>query len=123
MRHLCLCCVLTAVLTGGVSGCAALSGLGAKQEESAPRVLPPALPAPALAAVDRLTAGGELWTLTERECGGRTFYDIMARMNGKDVRYEVSSDGTVLAAGKKGESTAISSPVDEGRTMRGADES
>ncbi len=123
MRHLCLCCVLAAVLAGGVSGCAALSGLGAKREESVPYVLPPELPAPALATVDRLTAGGELWTLTERECGGRTVYDIMARMNGKDVRYEVSSDGTVLAAGKRGESTPISSSVEEGRTMRGADES
>lgn len=86
-------------------------------------MLPPELPAPALATVDRLTAGGELWTLRRREYGGMTVYDITAKVHGKDVRYEIASDGTVLATGIERESEAVSDLVEEGETVRRTDES
>lgn len=106
MRHLSLCSVLTVVLMTGASGCAALSGLGAKQETLAQQVLSPGLPAPALAALERLIAGGEIWTLKQGERGGETVYDITARMDGKDVRYEIDSDGHVLNTSSPGTARA-----------------
>jgi hypothetical protein len=99
MRHSNLCCVLTVVLIAGASGCAALSGLGAKQEISAQQTLLPELPAPALATLEKLVSGGEIWKLTQKQIGGKTFYDIRARVAGTDVRYEIASDGLVVSTG------------------------
>lgn len=97
MRYPNLCCILAVVLMVGASGCTALSGLGAEQETFSQQSLPSELPAPALAALEKLVGAGEIWMLRQKEIGGKTVYDVRARVGDADVRYEIACDGTVVA--------------------------
>jgi uncharacterized membrane protein YkoI len=56
------------------------------------------LPAPARATIDRLTAGGNIKKLEKEEQDGKVIYDVEANVKGKDVEYDVASDGKVLTA-------------------------
>jgi len=97
MRYQNPCCILVVLLIVGASGCTALSGLGAQQETFTQQTLPPGLPAPALATLERLVGGGEIWMLRQKEIGGKTVYDVRAKVGDTDVRYEIACDGTVVA--------------------------
>jgi uncharacterized membrane protein YkoI len=88
--------VLVAILVVGISGCAGLSGRGAKKEAPAQQVSLSEVPAPARAAIEGLTAGGEIKKLEKEKVGGKVIYDVEASVRGKDVEYDVASDGKVL---------------------------
>jgi uncharacterized membrane protein YkoI len=88
--------VLVAILVVGISGCAGLSGRGAKKEAPGQQVSLSAIPTPARATIERLTTGGEIKKLEKEEVGGKVIYDVEARVRGKDVEYDIASDGKVL---------------------------
>jgi uncharacterized membrane protein YkoI len=87
---------LVAVLMVGISGCAAISGHGAKKEAPGQLVSLLEIPSPARTTIERLTAGGEIKKIEKEEVGGKVIYDVEASVRGKDVEYDVASDGNVL---------------------------
>jgi len=89
--------VLVAILVVGISGCAGLSGR-AEKEAPAQQVSLSEIPTPARATIERLTAGGEIKKLEKEEAGGKVIYDVEASVRGKDVEYDVASDGAVLTS-------------------------
>jgi uncharacterized membrane protein YkoI len=88
--------VLVAILVVGISGCAGFSEWGAEKEAPGQQVSLSEIPTPARAAIERLTAGGEIKKLDKEEAGGKVIYDVEASVRGKDVEYDVASDGKVL---------------------------
>ncbi len=100
MQYRILQTVLVAVLIVGLSGCAAISGKGARVEAGAKEVSLSDLPAPARATIERLIAGGEIKKIDKEEEGGKVIYDVEATVRGKHVEYDVASDGTVLTSGE-----------------------
>lgn len=90
--------VLVAVLIAGLFGCNAISEQAKKKEAPAQAVSLSDLPAPARAAIERLTAGGEIKKLEKEETGGKVIYDVEAKMKDKDVEYDVAADGKVLSS-------------------------
>jgi uncharacterized membrane protein YkoI len=56
------------------------------------------LPAPVRATVERLINGGKIKKLEKEEENGKVVYDIEAKVKGKDVEYDIASDGSVLTA-------------------------
>lgn len=89
-------CVLIALLTTVMSGCGALSQLRAKEEVSGPQRPLPAVSEPARAVIEELTARGTIKKIEEEQTEGRVVYDVEATVGGKDVEYDVASDGTLL---------------------------
>jgi uncharacterized membrane protein YkoI len=89
-------CLLVSAVIAAASGCAALSGLGDEGNASDWQVPLSSIPAPARITIEKLTAGGEIEKIEQEEAGGRVIYDVEARVDGKDVEYDVASDGTVL---------------------------
>lgn len=85
-------------LVVGLSGCAGLCGRGGETEKGEKAVLLSDVPAPARATIERLTAGGEIKKIDKEETGGKAVYDVEARVKGKDVEYDVASDGSILSS-------------------------
>ena len=56
------------------------------------------LPAPVRATVERLIKGGKIKKLEKEEENGKVVYDIEAKVQGKDVEYDIASDGSVLSS-------------------------
>jgi len=98
MQYRILQSILVAVLIVGLFGCSAISGRAEKKEATGQVVSLSDLPAPARATIERLTAGGEIKKLEKEQTGGKVIYDVEARVKGKDVEYDVASDGKVLTA-------------------------
>jgi uncharacterized membrane protein YkoI len=90
--------VMVAVLIVGLFGCDAISGRAGKKEAPAQVVLLSDIPAPARATIERLTAGGKIKKLEKEESRGTVIYDVEATVKGKDVEYDVASDGEVLTS-------------------------
>ncbi len=111
MPYRILMCVLVAVLIAGVSGCAAISGRGAKEETSVERVSLADVPTPARATIERLTAGGEIKMIEQEEVGGKAIYDVEAKVGEKDVEYDIAGDGTVLTAEESVAYASLPAPV------------
>ena len=53
---------------------------------------------PRCVVIETLIAGGEIKTIEKEEVNGQVIYDVEASVGGKDVEYDVASDGTVLTA-------------------------
>jgi uncharacterized membrane protein YkoI len=87
MRNSVLYVVLVAVLMIGISGC-----------NSAQKVTISQVPEPARAAIEKLTAGGQIKTIEKETENGKTIYDVEAKVKDKDVEYDVASDGTILTS-------------------------
>jgi len=90
--------VLVAVLVVGIFGCGALSGRAKKKETPAQAVKLSDIPESARATIEKLTAGGQIKKLEKEETGGKVIYDVEATVKGKDVEYDVASDGKVLSS-------------------------
>jgi len=90
--------VLAVAFIAGMSGCGAVSRLGAKEEASSQKVALSAVPDPARMAIEKLTAGGEIKKIEKEEAGGKAVYDVEATVGEKNVEYDVAGDGTVLTA-------------------------
>jgi uncharacterized membrane protein YkoI len=82
----------------GLLGCAAMSGHGVKKEAPGQQVSLSQIPSPARATIERLTAGGEIKMIEKEEHNGKIIYDVEAKVKGKDVEYDVASDGKVLTS-------------------------
>lgn len=98
MQYRILQTVLVVVLIVVLSGCAAISGKGAREEAGAKAMSLSDVPAPARATIERLIAGGEIKKIDREEEGGKVIYDVEATVRGKHVEYDVASDGTVLTS-------------------------
>lgn len=107
MKHgIPLMCV--AALLAGLAGCKAgpqqasadETGAKAKVEAKPVAVTMGDLPAPVRATVDRLVAGGRVTSAEREGTGSKAVYDVEATVNGKDMEYDVSADGTVLSTGE-----------------------
>jgi uncharacterized membrane protein YkoI len=82
----------------GLLGCAAMSGHGVKKEAPGQQVSLSQIPSPARATIERLTAGGEIKMIEKEEHNGKIIYDVEAKVKGKDVEYDVASNGEVLTS-------------------------
>lgn len=99
MRHRIVQSVLVAILIVGLLGCDTLSGQAKKKEAPSQAVSLSDIPAPARATIERLTAGGKIQKLEKEENkDGTVIYDVEAKVNDKDVEYDVASDGKVLTS-------------------------
>jgi hypothetical protein len=91
-----------AALLAGLAGCkagpqqATADETGAKAAAKPVAVTMGDLPAPVRATVDRLVAGGRVRSAEREGTGSKAVYDVEATVNGKDMEYDVSADGTVL---------------------------
>ena len=94
MRCRVLECTLVVLLVAGMSGCGTTSEQGACVRQ----VPLSAVPEPARLVIETLIAGGEIKTIEKEEVNGQVIYDVEASVGGKDVEYDVASDGTVLTA-------------------------
>jgi uncharacterized membrane protein YkoI len=90
--------VLVAVVIVGLFGCSALSGRAEKKGAAAQAVALSDVPAAARATIEKLTAGGQIKKLEKEETSGKVIYDVEATVKGKDVEYDVASDGKVLSS-------------------------
>ena len=89
--------ILIAVLLWGLFGCNALLEQTAK-DESIQEVSLSDIPEPARIAIERLTAEGQIIKLEKEEVDGRIVYDVEAKMEDKEVEYDVAADGTILTS-------------------------
>ena len=94
MRCRVLECTLVVLLVAGMSGC----GTTSEQRACVRQVPLSAVPEPARLVIETLIAGGEIKTIEKEEVNGQVIYDVEASVGGKDVEYDVASDGTVLTA-------------------------
>lgn len=67
-----------------------------KEKKAAETVVLSDLPAPVRAVIEKLTAGGKIKKIEKAEENGKVVYDVEARVKGRDVEYDIASDGTVL---------------------------
>jgi len=94
MRCRVLECTLVVLLVAGMSGCGTTSEQGA----SVRQVPLSAVPEPARLVIETLIMEGEIKKIEKEEVDGQVIYDVEASVGGKDVEYDVASDGTVLTA-------------------------
>lgn len=90
--------VVMAALFMGLSGCSVFSEHGEHKEGHGQAVALSDLPAPARATIERLTAGGEIKKLGKEERDETVVYDVEARVGGKDVEYDVDSNGNIVTS-------------------------
>jgi uncharacterized membrane protein YkoI len=88
--------VLVAFLVVGIAGCAAKE----KKEAPAEKVSLSQIPSPARAAIEKMTAGGEIKSIDKETEKGKIIYDVEATVGGKDVEYDVAEDGAILTSAK-----------------------
>jgi len=98
MRYWIFQVISVVLLIVGISGCAAPSGYGAKKETPAQQVSLSQIPSPARAVIERLTAGGHIKKIEKEEVNGKVIYDVEAKVNNKDVEYDIADDGKVLTS-------------------------
>src|SRR5574340_570843 len=94
--------MVAGVLLVGTTSCSSL-GPGKKaetKEAPAQQVSLSDVPAPARAAIEKVTAGGKIRQLEKAEEGGKTIYDVEATVGGREVEYDITADGTILTAGQ-----------------------
>jgi uncharacterized membrane protein YkoI len=87
-----------AALVLALAGCSTVSGGKAGKEPQPRTVKLLELPPPALVAVDRLMAGGQVKKIEKEEKDGTTIYDVEGTLNGKDVEYDITANGKVLTS-------------------------
>jgi uncharacterized membrane protein YkoI len=87
MRYLIIVAVLIAVLMFGIFGCNSVHKVTLSQVSK-----------PARTTIEKLTAGGEIKMIEKETSNGKTIYDVEARVNGKDVEYDIADDGEVLTS-------------------------
>jgi uncharacterized membrane protein YkoI len=88
--------VFVTVLVAGMSGCDAVSKWRGEKETLAQQVPLSAVSEPARIAIEKSTAGGQIKKIEKEEVDGKVVYDVEATVGGKDMEYDVASDGTVL---------------------------
>jgi len=100
MKHQSVRTLAIAALLLGLSGCCSVvrHGEEAGEEAGERAVSLSELPAPARATIERLVGSGEIRELDQEEIGGKTIYGVEARVDGKDVEYDVAGDGAVLSS-------------------------
>ncbi len=79
--------VSIAVFIFGISGCSSSHKVKLSQVSE-----------PARAAIEKLTAGGEIKMIEKETSDGKTIYDVEATVNGKDMEYDIAEDGKVLTS-------------------------
>jgi uncharacterized membrane protein YkoI len=87
-----------AVVFVGLSGCELLSRCCGKAKGTEEAVALSDVPGPARAAIEELTAGGEIKKIDREMKGGTAIYDVEARVGGVDVEYDVDAGGNVLSS-------------------------
>jgi uncharacterized membrane protein YkoI len=98
MQRRMTCVLVTAALFTILSGCSVFSHHGEGEQAGGPALKLSDLPAPAQATIQKLIGAGEIRKLDKEEKGAAVIYDVEARVQGKDVEYDVASDGTVLTS-------------------------
>ena len=98
MQRRMMCVLVTAALFMVLSGCCVSSHHGEGERAGGLALTLSDLPAPAQATIQKLIGAGEIRKLDKEEKGATVIYDVEARVQGKDVEYDVSSDGTVLTS-------------------------
>ncbi len=88
--------LIAVIVLAGLMGCATMPGHGAKKEAPGQQVSLSQIPSPARTTIEELTAGGEIKKIEKEEQDGKVIYDVEAKVKGKDVEYDVASDGKVL---------------------------
>jgi uncharacterized membrane protein YkoI len=97
--------VLMMGLAGAVVGCKSTG------EGKETRVSVAELPEPARAAVNKLTAGGQMEKIDKEIEKGKVVYDVEATVGGKHVEYTIGADGAVLGTETSIEFSALPEPV------------
>ncbi len=97
--------LVAGVLLVGITSCSSLQpgekAEGAKEGEApAQPVSLSEVPAPARTVIEKVTAGGKIRQLEKAEEGGRTVYDVEATVGGREVEYDIATDGTILTSGQ-----------------------
>ena len=98
MRYRLFVNVLVIIIISDLFACAILSKTSEKKDDHDQVVSLSDLPEPVRATVAKLTSGGEIKQLEKEEVDGKVVYDVEARVQDKDVEYDIASDGTVLSA-------------------------
>jgi uncharacterized membrane protein YkoI len=99
MWHRVIQSVVVVLLVVGLCGCCkCLRKQGEKKEAPAQVVTLTDVPAPARAAIEKLTAGGQIRKIEKAEEAGKTVYDVEATVQGKDVEYDIAADGKILTS-------------------------
>jgi uncharacterized membrane protein YkoI len=88
--------LLAVSVTALAAACASTKAGKEKKEDASERVSLAQLPAPARAAVEKLTAGGKIDKIDKEVEKGQIVYDIEATVSGKHVEYTIATDGAVV---------------------------
>ena len=86
-------------------------GCKSTEEGKATRVSVSELPEPARAAVNKLTAGGQIEKIDKEIEKGKVIYDVEATVGGKHVEYSIGEDGSVLGTETSIEISELPPPV------------
>ncbi len=89
--------LVVAAVCAGLWGCMCCRHNEAKKETREQPVTLSEVPTAPRAAIQRLTAGGEIKKLIQEGKGAKAIYDVEARVGGKDVEYDVDAGGNVLS--------------------------
>jgi len=111
MQYRILQSVVAVVLVVGLSGCKCLCNRGEKKEAPAQAVKLADVPGPARAAIEKLTAGGEITKIEKEGQGDKAIYDVEGKVQGKNVEYDVAADGTVLSSEESVPYASLPTPV------------
>lgn len=87
MRNLIIAVVVIGILMFGIFGCNYEHKVSLSQVSGQAR-----------ATIEKLTTGGEIKMIEKETSNGKTIYDIEARVNGKDVEYDIAENGEVLTS-------------------------
>lgn len=110
MQYRILQCVVAVVLITGLCGCKCPWAREGK-EAPAQAVTLSEVPGPARAAIEKLTAGGEITKIDQEGQGDKAIYDVEGKVQGKNVEYDVAADGSVLSSEESVPYASLPAPV------------
>jgi hypothetical protein len=87
MRKLIILVVVIGVFVFCISGCHSVQKVELSQ-----------VSAPARAAIEKLTTGGQIKMIEKETSNGKTIYDVEATVNGKNVEYDIAESGEILTS-------------------------
>ena len=107
MQNRILICVFFAALLFSLCGCISISTKTEKTQD----ITIADVPQPARTMIEMLTAGGQIRKLEKEQIGRKVIYDVEATVQGKDVEYDIASNGIVLTAQQSIEYNALPAAV------------